>query len=335
MNKRPIDQLRDSGGMFSINNPEDGTPIKEMFAIGDELLIFTSKCTYKTQLADQIDPKRENPKLAKSVQQKLFNHGVESDALCCTLLFSKTMFRKEFLPPKFAFEKAMRHSYDAFADFVALKEVADRFSVNEAAALDKSQKLQHRDESLTIPAVGNVIAECKTFFQKADHFAASLFEIVKLFYPSIRKGGWTALEKAMNEKYGEQDYFCTVLKNTSPFLKLVRDTRDCLEHSNVRGVVVKDFAMRADGSINPPTIRVDFRGSIQEEAPLSWIMVEISKAILDTYEMTVMHLCEKHTQSFAGMPVCIRLVPENVRSNPRIRFAYGMFYADGQFIPIG
>ena len=59
---------RNSGGSFSLNNPDDGTPIKEMFTLGDGLLFITEKCTYRMQVADQIDPDRTNPALPHNVQ---------------------------------------------------------------------------------------------------------------------------------------------------------------------------------------------------------------------------------------------------------------------------
>jgi hypothetical protein len=38
MKKRPPMPSRDSGGKFTLNNPDDGTPITEMFKLGDLLL---------------------------------------------------------------------------------------------------------------------------------------------------------------------------------------------------------------------------------------------------------------------------------------------------------
>ena len=45
---------RDFGGTFSINNPDDGSPIREMISLGARMLIVTDKCTYAMQMADQI-----------------------------------------------------------------------------------------------------------------------------------------------------------------------------------------------------------------------------------------------------------------------------------------
>ena len=96
MKKLPPIPSRDLGGKFTLNNPDDGTPITEMFKLDDGLLMITEKCTYQVQVADQIDPDRKNPALPPNFQQKLFDHGTKSELLCRTLLQAKVMFRKEF-----------------------------------------------------------------------------------------------------------------------------------------------------------------------------------------------------------------------------------------------
>src|ERR1700712_1981098 len=96
MKKYPPIPSRDAAQRFSLNNPDDGTPIREMFKLDNGLLMITDRCTYRVQLADQIDPKRENPGLPPNFQQKLFDHGINSDLLCRTLLQAKVLFRKEF-----------------------------------------------------------------------------------------------------------------------------------------------------------------------------------------------------------------------------------------------
>jgi hypothetical protein len=61
---------RDLGGRFSISNTDDGTPIKEMFKVGDGLLLVTEKCTYRMQVADQIDPDRKPPHYRQTFNKK-------------------------------------------------------------------------------------------------------------------------------------------------------------------------------------------------------------------------------------------------------------------------
>jgi hypothetical protein len=334
MKKHPPMHSRDLGGAFTLNNPDDGTPIKEIFELNNGLLMITEKCTYRMQVADQIDPKRKNPALPPIFQQKLFDYGTKSELLCRTLLQAKMMFRKEF--QSVDIERAMQFSFDALGDLVSMHEVAQTFKLAEQAAIEKAKTLQRKDSSQTIPAVSNVRVHCKSFMQKADHFAFSLLGIVRLFYPEMKGKHWKEFHELITSRYGENDPFHKVSELATPYLQLIRDARDCLEHSNLKGVTTSDFEPQPDGTIALPSIEIDFRKSSHGRCPISWFMEKATNALLDSFEMIVVHTCSKNIKPFAGMPMVVAPLPEMYRkARPHIHFAYGMYYQDGQFVPCG
>jgi hypothetical protein len=333
MNKRPPMPDRDLGGSFTLNNPDDGTAITEMFTLDDGLLMITEKCTYRLRVADQIDPERKNPSLPHNFQQKLFDHGVNSELLCRTLLQAKVMFRKEF--QGIDVQRAMQLSFDALSDLVSMHETMQEFVSAESSAIEKAKTVGHQQRSQTIPAVGNVRDRCKTFMQKADHFVVSLMDIVRLFYPDMKGKGWDAFHELVKTRYGADDVFAKVMELTTPLLRLIRNARDCLEHGNLEGVQTADFEAQADGTIAVPSIEIDFRKSSHDRCPISWFMEQTTQALLDSFEMIVVHASAKNIQPFARMPMSIGLLSEDSRKAWHVRFAYGMYYQDGQFAPCG
>jgi hypothetical protein len=333
MKKFPPIPIRDRGGVFELNNPDDGTPIKEMFKLGDGLLMITEKCTYRVQLADQIDPKRQNPALPPNFQQRLFDHGIHSDLLCRTLLQSKVLFRKEFQSIDIAC--AMQLALDATSDLIAAQEIALAFTAAESAAIEKVERLETKGSSLTLPSVGNVRVHCKSFAQKAHHFAASLLNIVRLFYPEMKGKGWDEFHELVKATYGSEDLFCKVLDLATPFLKLVRNARDCLDHANVKGVETSDFTPLPDGTVERPSIKIDFRKTVHERCPVSWFMQETVKALADSFEMIVTHSCSRHSKPIAGFPMTIGHLSDTYQAAMHVRFAYGMYYEGQGFIPCG
>jgi hypothetical protein len=46
-------------------------------------------------------------------------------------------------------------------------------------------------------------------------------------------------------------------------------------------------------------------------------------------------MCAKNIQPFAGMPMVISLLSDEFKQAWHVRFAYGSYYADGQFVPCG
>ena len=229
----------------------------------------------------------------------------------------------------------MQLAFDALNDLVSMDEIAQAFNSAERAAIEKAEGLERKDASQTNPAVGNVRGHCKTYAQKADHFAVALLGIVRLFYPELKGKGWDAFHDLVKDRYGEIDNFFRVSELTTPLLQLVRNTRDCLEHGNLKGVKTSDFEPQADGTIAPPTIEIDFRKSTHDRCPISWFMQETMKALLDSFEMIVVHACSKNIQAFAGMPMIIAPLDDNYRKAWHVCFAYGMYYQDGRFVPCG
>jgi hypothetical protein len=323
---------RDSAGAFTLNNPDDGTPIKEILSLGGYLYLITEKCTYRAHMADQIDPERKNSALPPVFQQKLFDLGTNSELLRRTLMQARVLFRKEFLA--IDHDKAMALTLEALAELAAMHEVCMNFSASEQAAIHKLEASPSKDRSQTVPSAGNVQTQCKTFAQKADHFAVKLMGIVRLFYIEQQGKNWDDLQAMVRVRYGDGDPFCEVLNIVVPVLKLVRNTRDCLEH-HLPGVVVRDFEPESSGQIAVPTIEVNFRGSSLERTSISSFMSEVVKHLLDTFEMLSAHMSSKNMKPFAGLPMEIGMVPEDVKNAWYVRFAYGMYDQTGRFVPCG
>jgi hypothetical protein len=145
---------RDAGGSFELNNPDDGTPIKEMLSLSDRLLLITEKCTCEVQLADQIDPKRTNPALPHNVHRKLFDHGTNSELLCKTLLQAKVMFRKEF-QNNLDIPKALTLTLGALEEIVAMDEITKDFCAIEKAAIENAEGVMQQARSFSLPSVGS------------------------------------------------------------------------------------------------------------------------------------------------------------------------------------
>jgi hypothetical protein len=328
----PHRHSRDFAGSFVLNNPDDGTPIKEMLSLGTYLYIITDQCTYRVQMADQIDPGRKNSALPPVFQQKLLNLGTNSELLRRTLIQAKVLFRKEFLA--IDHDKAIELTLEALGELAALHEACMNFSLSQQEAIEKLEASPSKDRSKTVPSAGNVQTHCKTFAQKADHFAVKLMEIVRLFYLEQKGRNWDDLQAMARDRYGDSDPFCEVLSIAVPVLKLVRNTRDCLEH-HLPGVVTRDFEPQYDGRIFAPTIEVNFRGSSLDRTSISSFMSYIVKQLMDTFEMLAAHMCSKHMKPFAGMPMEIGLVPEDLQNAWHVRFAYGMYDHTGRFVPCG
>jgi hypothetical protein len=96
--KRPIDRLRESALSMEVGEP-DG-PITGFVKIDDRLHIVTIRAIYRIMLADEIDPGRTNPNVPNA-QQKVLDHGSESEMVGKTLLTAKQLFDSGVLSQEF------------------------------------------------------------------------------------------------------------------------------------------------------------------------------------------------------------------------------------------
>ena len=322
--QQPFMPMRDGAGSFSLDDPDDGTPIKEMFSLKDRLLLITEKCTYEVTLADQIDPDRTNPKLPHNVRRKIHNYGVGSEALCKILLQSKALFKEHCLPIDIA--AAQKYALDALKEFEALDQAATAFKELENAAMDAAERNNKQPRSIALPSIGNLEPHCKSFSQKAHHFNKALLSVVRLFLPDATN--WDDFQEIVRAKFGADGNFSKLLTEAVPNLKLVLNLRDAIEHQNNKAVTMRDFAMEPDGLIAPPTIQLNFRKSVLERTSISHLMESLVMGLPIYFEMITVHLSACFAQPVFGVRTFVDLLPDDFQKARHVRFGYCIWAGD-------
>ena len=79
-----IHKKRNSAFSIKVGDPNDMTPIGDMFATDDDLYVIKSKAIYSVKLADDIDPDRTNLNLP-NLQKTVLNHGLENEIVVVSL----------------------------------------------------------------------------------------------------------------------------------------------------------------------------------------------------------------------------------------------------------
>jgi hypothetical protein len=144
--KHPFMPIRDGAGSFALDDPADGTAIKEMLSLPDRMLLVTEKCTYEVKLADQIDPKRTNPNLPHNVRRKILDYGINSEELCKTLLQAKALFKDGFL--NVDVKTAMTLTANALENFAAMDRSVKEFAGLQDDALEQLAQIKQQPRSV-------------------------------------------------------------------------------------------------------------------------------------------------------------------------------------------
>ncbi len=335
MNKRPIDLMRESGGAFKIESDDDNTLVQEMCKLNGGLALITKNAIYEVKLADQIDPNRENPNFPHNVRRRVLDVGADSPLVGQTLLTANALFKEKFLPVFVDTHKAVSLIFETLTDLVDMNIASEEFIAIEEKQIQSMKNRSQKSGSLSIPSISDFKQRTKSFVQKAEHVEQAIIDMILLFYPDISRGHFETVINKLKAKYDSDDDFIKFLESILPFMKMVRNARDCLDHRNAKDINVLNFKINPDGTIIPPTIEINnFRGTQLEATSLSFFMSNTIKNMLEIIENLTAFLCSKHVQPFGSVPILVGLIPENRRRNKFIRFGY-CTNITGQWMPIG
>jgi hypothetical protein len=329
--KRPIDHQRDAAVRFELGTKEDGE-IRTMFPIGGVLHVIKDKSIYAIRLADNIDPVRTNRSIPNT-QQRILNHGAESELVGRILLTAKRLFEKDFLPSDFDSDRALVLALDVLTSSIAMTEIAAAIRLAEQEAADFFNKHEGGRGALTLPAIGDVESRCKTFIQKADHACGALLGIATVFYKRPWPNGFSGVLEFFETKYGSDDPLTKFAAIVAPFMRQIRETRNAIEHPKPdQRCVITDFFIRADSKIVTPTIEVHYRARTYPGEAVSNFMARITSELPEIFEAMIAYLCTKHVGSFA-VPIQVAEIPEEERvNNKHVRLSY-VGIINGKSIP--
>ncbi|HIG0328996.1 TPA: hypothetical protein ACX87D_002912 [Legionella pneumophila] len=334
--KRLIDLFRESGGSFKIESETDTSPIQMFCNLGDELLMVTNKAVYEMQLADKIDPERENPRLPHNIQRCVLSIGADSAIVGCTLLTAEVLFKSTILDASINTEKAKALTFEALKELAAMKSMADEFSAEEENKTSAFLKHEQKNRSLALPSIIDLESRTKSFFQKADHVQQTLIELTSLFYSDIPiKGHFGTLVTKISSQYNDDDNFIKFLKMIAPEMKILRNLRDCLDHRLYKEVKVTDFKLNKKGQMAPPSIIMKRPNkTVLEETWLSDYMSTTVENLANIMEMIIAFLCAKCTKRPMGAEIVVGVVEENRRIHPNVKFNYFSNFL-GSWVPMG
>lgn len=284
-------------------------------------------------LADQIDPERTNIRTPNTIQ-RVFPYGADHYWVGAVLLTAHDLLKHTYLPNELDCEKALMLLFDAAQDIAGMYDLSENYQKAQEAAIASLDPKVRKDRSVVVPAIGNVAARCNEFIQRSDHALRELFSLVKLFYPDLGKGGWEGLRIKIENGPTDLDNFSQFLDQSLPFLQLVRNARNCVEHPRQeQRMVVTDFSVDQKNNLVPPTIEFVHQKTPLLKRPVSIFVEEVAENIVIIAELLVVFLCARHVRAMEGFPVHVVEIPEGRRRVKSVRYGYGANIG-GEIVPM-
>lgn len=328
--KRRIDSIRDGAGALDLRVDGDESAITAMIEICGNLLTVKGKGIYEIKMADQIDPGRTNPNVPNTVQ-RILPFGSNDPWIGQTLLTANGLFKSSYLPDSIDCDKSMAIALEITKIIGEMQDLARRFREEQDVALSGLDEMIRQDRSFVVPSVGDVAVKFTAFIQKSDHAVRELFRLIKIFYGDVGKGGWAAFADKIDNESGSPDNFADVLRNILPFLQLIRNTRNCVEHPRTeQKILTTDFSLSPQNKLVGPTIEIVHPKTPMDRSSAADFMRKTTDNIVEIVELMLAFLCGRHAQSFSGFQVHVLEIPPHRRTNQYVRFGYGVM--DGESV---
>lgn len=218
-------------------------------------------------------------------------------------------------------------------DISGAHQLHDSYAKAEADATANLAPKIRPDRSILVPAIGNVETRCNEFLQRGDHALRELFRLVRMFYPDVGSGGWESLKTKIDSEPQGIDNFPQFLAKVLPFLQLIRNARNCVEHPRPKQrLSVTDFALDPKNALLPPMIQVKHPKTPLEKVPVGRFFSQSLQNVVSIVELMIVFLCARHVKSFGGIPIQVMEIPPEHRKSPNVRYGYGALFA-GQLVP--
>lgn len=320
--KRPIDQIRESGGYADIGTVADGA-IVEMQNVGGRLLIIKERSIYEMVFADTIDPQRTNINLPPTIHRLIIDKGTESETVARIFLTAKAIFRPQYIPSLIDCDKLLSLTIDMLSEFSLLEKEIKEYQDAENTAAAEYGKRRAQKGSFELPSVVNIESRCKTIFLKADHVEQILMDIITHFYPNqglTKQSHFPKFHQVLTRVYGEKDGFAEFISKTVYFMRVIRELRNGFDH-RLSTVAVSDFELQTDGNILSPTIALHHKEAKLERTSISEFLKLTTANLIDIVETTFAFLAGRNVKA-DGMPYQLREIPEDKRRHKHVRYSF-------------
>ena len=330
---RPIDKLRSGAGSLEINTPDDDSAISEMISTADRLLVVKDKGIYEIKFADQVDPERTNIDVPNTIQ-RILPYGAQDAWIGAVVLTANHLLRSPCLPSDINGAEAFAVVLEIAEDIAGAHELVEKYCDAENVAIRSFDPNIRKNRSFIVPALGNIETRCNEFLQRSDHSLQKLFRIVQVFYPDVGSGRWEGLKTKIGGESKDIDNFPQFLDETVPFLQLIRNARNCVEHPKPeQRLVTVDFSVDARNVLLPPTVEIIDPSTPLPRVSVNAFFTQTFKDLVRVVELMVVFLCARHVSTIGGFPVQVVEFPEKRRRSPHVRYGYGTKIGD-EIVPM-
>jgi hypothetical protein len=322
--KRPIDQKRDSGGMFTVGDDPDEIVVSAI-VLGGRLLSITTRGVYAAQMADSIDPDRTDVNIPNVVTQRVLGYGSEAPIISRTLLTGRELFQRGYLGTDFDEKAALEIAFEAAQHLAAMADLRVSLERDSERA---AEELQGRPlkAGFKLPVTPNLRSRGESFIRHADQTNQEIKSLCELFVPRSKPNeNWSAhIVEVLRPSTSSNKQAEQFVQKVVAHIEAIRELRNASEHPDeTKEITFWDFAMQAGPSIVSPSFAVRHPKTPIERTDLLHFMDSVIETCSGHFEGMAALLCN---QSIKVPPILqahvVQLDPAQSKARRGINYAY-------------
>jgi len=290
--KRPIDKQREGAITLTIGDDDDKSAAQEFLSTSSALYVIKGSGVYKIQLADDIDPDRVNPNIP-NLSQRVLSAGYDNEIVARVLLTAKYLFDENNATVKpfvgSFFEKSIDLTKHVLELHEMISELRDSINSKGEAFLEKEQK----PNAFCLPSIPDLDKSLHNIFLKADKAKDDMLLLYRLhFLPdSVKKPKLKEYDEAVEQLSSKNFDLVSAWNEIKKINNLIRNMRNASEHRQKGNqVVLTDFSMNSDGSVNPPLVEIQHKDTPIGLLPVVELLDFMQEQVLGHAESSIVFI---------------------------------------------
>ncbi len=319
--KREIDRQREAAFSLEVGGDDDKSGIKEVISTSHRLYTLTEQAVYSVQLADDIDPERTNPNIP-NLSQKVVSAGYGDEIVGKVLLTAMMLFHENNSQTSQLHDDLFEVTVELTKHNIELRSMVASLVEEISSEEEKFCSGEQKVKSFQIPAITDLNAKLHGIMVKLDKAKDCILKLYRIHFLPDHSGRpmWHEYRKALANLPEMTDTCLGAWDEQAKFLSLVRNVRNCSEHpKSGQQLVVTDFQMLSDGSVNPPLIEVEHKDTPFGVLPVIEFIEFLRNTILSYSELS--YALIKSIKLLERNPLNERVseMPEEARRHPFVR----------------
>lgn len=316
--------MRDGGGHAEIGG-DTGAIVRMVTMESEHRLYFvTERGLASIQMADQIDPERQNPNIPQVVQRMDLRYGADTPFMQRSFCVGAELFQQVHLPEGVGKGPPLAIALSVANEFAGVADTIKELAASETEIRARLARGEIRMDS--IPTTPNLKGRVEQAIHHLRTVQVAITRLADMFYPRNppRAPFNVSLMAAVRAAHPDDVPIIESFEAGLTVLDRIANYRNAVIHAadGDKRLFCSDYELRPDGSLLAPTIEIQHPQTPVARLDAVHFLHQQLEDLSATFEMFVVMLCDRNARDMGvGLLSYVEAMPEGqLRDGSRFRW---------------